>query len=90
MVEEHGTGKQLFRLRAWPRVPTFVVGIFVTFCLIAGLAAGDGAPVAAFFFAFAAGFIGFMAYADCAIAMRNWQKTLDEYVRQRPNLTPIR
>jgi GT2 family glycosyltransferase len=87
MAEEHGRGRQLFRFRAWPRVPRLVSGLFVVLSALAGVAAADGAPVAALALALGAAVTAFMAYADCANAMRNWEKALDLYLAQRPALT---
>jgi GT2 family glycosyltransferase len=89
MVEEHGGGRQLLRLHAWPRIPRFILGMIVVLSIFAGLAASDGATVAALCLAFAAALILWMTYAACAIAMRDWQRGLDLYVSRR-QLTPIR
>jgi GT2 family glycosyltransferase len=88
MIEEHGGARQLLRLRSWPRVPSVVVGIIVALAVLAGFAARDGAVVAALGLAFGAALTAWMAYADCAAAMRNWQSALDSYAHQG-RLTPI-
>jgi GT2 family glycosyltransferase len=89
MIEEHGGARQLLRLRAWPRVPGVVVGIVAALAVLAGFAARDGAVAATLGLAFGAAFTAWMAYADCATAMQNWQSALESYVGQR-RLTPIR
>ena len=79
MIEEHGAGKQLFRLRAWPTVP--IVGIGLVVFLIAGavLAAADSAWVAAFALSGGAFALLLCAYADYAIAMKVWSQAVKEY-----------
>ena len=48
MIEEHGAGKQLFRLRAWPRIPAPAIGLIVILsCYFPALAAYDQAWLAA-------------------------------------------
>jgi O-antigen biosynthesis protein len=88
-VEEHGGGRQLFRLRAWPRVPRLVIGLLIALSALAVLAAVDGALVAAVVLAACAAFTAFMTNADCASAMRSWESALNLYLDQRAALTPI-
>ena len=47
MIEEHGAGKQLFRLRAWPHIPRPAIGLLLLLGLLAALAAYDQAWLAA-------------------------------------------
>ena len=79
MVEEHGAGKQLFRLHAWPFIPQLASGLLITLTLLAALAAYDKAWFAAVPLALGAlGIAGFVR-ADCAKAMRNWCDAVNEY-----------
>jgi O-antigen biosynthesis protein len=89
MAEEHGGGRQLFRLRAWPCVPRLAVGLLIVLCALAGLAAVDGAPAAALVLVIGAMFTVFMMHTDCTSAMRNWENALDLYLHQRPRLVPM-
>ena len=81
MVEEHGSGKQFFRLRAWPKVS--VPALWLVAFLLAGavLAAGDHAWVAALPLALAALSIGWWIYTDCAMAMRAWSDAVATYAQ---------
>jgi hypothetical protein len=69
MVEEHGAGKQLFRLRAWPRVPTAVIVVSVSIMLLAAAALAGGAWIAGLVLASGGLVFSFRAYLDCAAAM---------------------
>ena len=47
VVEEHGAGRQLARLRAWPRCAGMTAGVAAGLAVLGGLAYLDGAAVAA-------------------------------------------
>jgi O-antigen biosynthesis protein len=79
MVEEHGSGKQLFRLRAWPKVPGFAAGTAGMLAGTAVLAILDNAWTAAGVVALGAMLIVWRAYADCATAMAQWLKAAAAY-----------
>jgi O-antigen biosynthesis protein len=79
MVEEHGAGKQLFRLRAWPHVPAIVLALLVVLATTAILASRDGAWTAAIPLAAFATLIGIGAYADCGRAMKCWIAAAADY-----------
>jgi GT2 family glycosyltransferase len=83
MLEEHGAGKQLFRLWAWPSVPGPVIGLFFLLCFLAAFAAHDKAWVAALPLALVALGIGAFARADCARAMRSWRDAVREYAARK-------
>jgi GT2 family glycosyltransferase len=80
MVEEHGDGKQLIRLRAWPKVPAAFLLIFVAFAAAAGLALLHHAAVAGTAMAAAGCILGFLIYADCTVAMSQWREAIYRYV----------
>jgi hypothetical protein len=84
MVEAHGAGKQLFRLRAWPCVSGFAIGLFSVFGLLAALAAYDRAWVAALPLALTALGIAGFARADCSMAMRAYGAALQAAARDAP------
>jgi hypothetical protein len=81
MVEEHGAGKQLFRLRAWPYVPAIVTAVVAVLAATAVLAAGDGAWLAVVPLAGLAAVVGIGAYADCGRAMECWTTAVAKYER---------
>jgi cellulose synthase/poly-beta-1,6-N-acetylglucosamine synthase-like glycosyltransferase len=87
MVEEHGAGKQLFRVRAWPRVPRMAIGLFVVLALCAGLAAYHQDWVALLPLAVGAIAIAVVARADCAKAMRSCRDAIDEYTSLAQGVT---
>lgn len=79
MVEEHGAGRQLLRLRTWPVIPRATVVLAV---LAAGLAAGaavDGAWLAATALAAAGGGLLLMAWACTARADQALGDALQAY-----------
>src|SRR5262245_43917682 len=82
MVEEHGSGQQLCRFRAWPQVPATALAILVVLITIAGLAGLDRAAFAGSMLALAAGTLGFRIYSDCALAMSQWRAAIKTYVRR--------
>jgi GT2 family glycosyltransferase len=67
-IEEHGAGRQLVRLRAWPRCAPGIVGVIVLVTLLAGAAAFGGSLTAAAALGMAAGALGLWAVRDCASA----------------------
>jgi GT2 family glycosyltransferase len=75
-IEEHGSGKQLIRLRVWPKIPGFALSITVVFALLAGLAAADHAAVGAVILGGAALFLGLHSLIDCAAAKATCHKTI--------------
>ena len=79
MIEEHGAGKQLFRLRAWPHIPRPAIGLFLLLGLLAALAAYDQAWLVALVLAFGVLGIALIARAECAKAMQAWRDAVDEY-----------
>jgi hypothetical protein len=89
MVEEHGNGKQLFRLRAWPKVPVTAIGAIGFLSILAGYAMLDGAFVAAISLGGAAALLIFLAYADCAVAMKFWRKAINHYFRTTRGLVVL-
>ena len=80
MIEEHGAGKQLLRLRVWPHMPPPAIGLIVILGLLATLAAHGQAWLAAL--ALGAGVLGIalMARAECAKTKQAWCDAIDEYV----------
>src|SRR5262249_6961742 len=75
MLEEHGSGKQLHRLRAWSRIAWPTVGFILSFGLLAALAAYDQAWLVALTLTVGGLAIAGVAWADCSEAMRTWRDT---------------
>jgi O-antigen biosynthesis protein len=79
MVEEHGAGRQLFRLKAWPTTPRSAWLSVTLLSALALLAARDEAwlaagPLAAVALAFAG-----LIYASCASATAAWVAAINAY-----------
>jgi hypothetical protein len=68
-VEEHGAGRQLVRLRAWPRPSTPVLALAAGLLLLGAGAAADEAWAAAAVLAGAAGALLLRVSNDCASAL---------------------
>jgi GT2 family glycosyltransferase len=78
-IEEHGGGRQMFRLSAWPTVPGPLLAVLLVLAATAWLAVVDGAWVIAIVLGAASAAIAALAYADCAVAMRDWRDAINEY-----------
>jgi hypothetical protein len=75
-IEEHGAGRQLVRLRAWPHVPGPAVWLMLLLVGLAALAAADAAwPAAAVLAVLAAG-LAVRAGGECGAAMGAWELAL--------------
>jgi GT2 family glycosyltransferase len=83
MVEEHGGGKQLFRLRARPHVPSAALWFLLGMSTLAGLAGFDQAWLAAALSGLIAFALAVLIGSDCAKAMSIWIEEIDEYARAR-------
>jgi uncharacterized membrane protein (DUF485 family) len=89
MVEEHGRGKQLFRMRAWPKVPALALCFLLVMSVLATLAAFDQAWLAAVSLGLMAFGVSMLMRAACAKAMTTWMDAIDEYVRFHQSLEAI-
>ncbi|MFD0980289.1 glycosyltransferase [Tropicimonas aquimaris] len=76
MVEEHGHGQQLFRLRAWPVVFTPVIIFFLAFVVMSALAFSDGAAIAGSVL----GLFAFLVYATAYSAASTAMETAEAAV----------
>ena len=79
MIEEHGAGKQVFRLRAWPRIVRPAVAFFLLLGFLAALATYDQSWAVAMILASGALGVALIVWAECAKAMRIWRDALIEY-----------
>jgi hypothetical protein len=86
MVEEHGNGQQLFRLRAWPKPPVAALAVLLMLLTLATLAGLDQAWLASALLGLSAITIGFLIYADCAISMSYWRNAVDHYLQRHRDL----
>jgi GT2 family glycosyltransferase len=86
MVEEHGDGKQLCRFGAWPKVPYAAVAILLALVTAAGLAILNSAVVTGSLLAITASVVGFLIYADSALAMSQWRDAVDTYLCRNSSL----
>jgi hypothetical protein len=81
MTEEHGAGKQMFRLRAWPHLSKSIALTTSLLALTSFMAILDKAWPAGVAFAIGSAVIARLTYRDCALAMRCWSAVLAEYSR---------
>jgi hypothetical protein len=79
MIEEHGAGKQLFRLRAWPAIPRPAIAVLLILGLLAAFAAYDQAWLVALVLALGVTGIALITRAECAKAMQAWNEATAEY-----------
>ena len=79
MLEEHGAGKQLFRVRSWPHVPVIATGLFVVLACVAAVATYEKELLAGLPLGLAALAIAALARADCARGMRSWRAVAQDY-----------
>jgi hypothetical protein len=79
MTEEHGAGKQMFRLRAWPHLPKLMVLTTALLALTSFMAVLDQAWPAGVAVAIGSTAIASLTYRDCALAMRSWSEALTAY-----------
>lgn len=69
VVEEHGAGRQLARLRIWPRCSTGGLALIGVFALLSGWAAADHAWTASTVLGTVALLLAVRAVSECAVAM---------------------
>lgn len=65
-AEEHGAGRQMVRLRIWPRVSAFGMALTVLFSGVSASAFTDGARWAGTFLGLAAALLGMRIFQECA------------------------
>ena len=87
-TEEHGGGQQLIRLRSWPRVPGPTLAVLFALVGLAWLAAADGAWIITIVLGAATAAIAMLAYADYAVAMKDWRDAINEY-QHRNGCSPL-
>lgn len=88
MIEEHGAGRQLFRLRTWPAAPPFALTLALACAVLAGVAVLDAAWVAAGVLAAASAVLLYLVGASIAIAQALLDGALARYAEAQ-KLQPI-
>ncbi len=68
-LEEHGAGRQLVRLRAWPRYSPLGVALTASFVLLSVWAGLDGASLASRMLAAATGLLVVASVKECGLGM---------------------
>jgi GT2 family glycosyltransferase len=87
-IEEHGSGKQLIRLRVWPKISGFALSMAFVFALLSGLAAADHAAAAAVILGLATLFLGLHSLGDCAAARAACHETATGMIRSASSEFP--
>jgi cellulose synthase/poly-beta-1,6-N-acetylglucosamine synthase-like glycosyltransferase len=81
-VEEHGAGKQMIRVRSWPRISTFGIGLTIIFALLAGLAAFDQSWYAYLVLGALSALTMIRSFGDCATAAGSYLKAIKQAFEQ--------
>jgi len=76
-VEEHGAGRQLIRVRTWPRWSIAGALVFVALAALAGAAAWSGAIIAAIILGCCAGLLGARALYEASAATASVRHSVD-------------
>jgi hypothetical protein len=87
-IEEHGTGRQLIRLKVWPQISGFATLSVLVLTILSVLAAIDHAVAAAVILGLAAIFLGSYSLGDCAAARSACHETLSGIMRSTRNECP--
>ena len=90
MIEEHGAGKQLFKLRAWSHIPCPAVGLLIPLGFLAAYAAYDQAWLAVLVLVSGVLGIALVARAECAKAMQVWNESVAEYAPAEAQSADVR
>lgn len=75
-IEEHGSGRQLIRLRVWPKISGLALSMALGFALFSGLAAADYATAAVVILGLAVLLLGLHSLGDCASAKADCHETI--------------
>ena len=86
-VEEHGSGRQLVRLRSWPVCSRGALALAVVLSALAGLAAADGALLPAAGFATAAVVVVAATLYDCVLAAGTMKRATGDLFWQAKRAT---
>jgi hypothetical protein len=83
-VEEHGAGRQVVRLRSWPRWRPRGLAVMVLFATLAVGAVVDGAWIASAVLGAAAVFLALRSLQECGIAMARLRWAIDQLQTEGP------
>jgi cellulose synthase/poly-beta-1,6-N-acetylglucosamine synthase-like glycosyltransferase len=84
-VEEHGQGRQLVRLRSWPRFSRRGLVLLAMGLSLAGMAAADGAWVAAVLLASGALWVALQGFHECAASSSLLRRAVRKYASVASN-----
>jgi len=79
MVEEHGGGRHLLRLRTWPTPSPLGTGLAIGMAALAALAVLDHAWLAAALLSVAGGGLAYLVTSECAQAEETWEAAVQDY-----------
>ena len=71
VVEEHGSGKQLLRLRLWPHIASVALSLIVLFALLSVLAAVDDSRLVAAILGGVALSFALRCWSECSGALES-------------------
>jgi hypothetical protein len=71
-IEEHGAGRQLIRIRSWPRFSSLALFAMFLFAVLATFAATDQAWAASAILGFVAALLALRAFRDCGAAAASY------------------
>jgi hypothetical protein len=77
-VEEHAGGKQMMRLRSWPKISPLGIALIVFFSVVATLAGFDGAWYVFIILGGMAAITGVRSIGDCAVATTSYLQAIKE------------
>ncbi|MBD1918057.1 glycosyltransferase [Phormidium sp. FACHB-322] len=83
VIEEHGNGKQLVRLRSWPKIAPTAVGILIIMILLTAAAARDESIFAAFVLGCATFAGGATIAWDCSTAASTYLQSVNQLASSR-------
>ncbi|MGB7292463.1 MAG: glycosyltransferase [Thermodesulfobacteriota bacterium] len=75
-VEEHAGGKQMMRLRSWPKISPLGIALIVFFSVVAALAGFDGAWYVFIILGGIAAITGVRSIGDCAVATGSYLQAI--------------
>ncbi len=82
-IEEHGNGKQVVRLRSWPKIAPAAIGTLIIMILLTAAAASDESFFAAFILGCATFAVGATIAWDCSTAASTYLQSVSRLVSSR-------
>jgi hypothetical protein len=87
-IEEHGCGRQLIRLKVWPKISGMAASAAIVLTLLSVLAVIDHAVAAAVILGLAAIILGSHLLGDCAAARAACHETVSGIIRSTSSAHP--